>query len=991
MTRKIRSIALGVALLASLVSTSGTSTAQESSAREERAAARPATQRSYTAGRYIVTFADEPVASYGGYVAGYPATRPKAGRTLNANSVAARRWQSFLVRKHDVALAAVGATKIYDYTITNNGVATRLTAKQAARLADSPGVVALHKDALAQPLTTASPEFLGLTQPGGLWSQLGGAANAGAGVVVGVIDTGIWPESRSFAGGTGIPVPSDWNGACTKGELFNKHHCNDKLIGARFYLAGFGRQFVSTDDYLSARDGDGHGSHTASTAAGRVVGGVTVDGRQIDDGVAAGMAPGAKVAAYKVCWEGKPGIDPGCFNSDSVAAINDAVADGVDVINFSIGGGSESDVLDPVEQAFRGASNAGVFVAASAGNSGPGASTFDHPSPWLTTVAAATFRRSFLAVELGNGQRFVGASNTSTLPTATQLVTSLSVKLASASGANAALCAPGTLDPAKATGKVVQCDRGVVDRIAKSFEVQRAGGVGMVMTNTSENSLNGDLHPIPSVHVSHEARQPILDYIAAAGAGATAKIVPLTAAEFAAAPQVPEIAAFSSRGPSVTTDGDILKPDIAAPGVDVLAAVAPPFHFGRNWDMISGTSMASPHIAGIGALLKAAHPTWLPSELKSSMLTTTVDTVSSADDFFAQGAGFVQPNPAADPGLVYPTTANEYRQFMVSRGVHFAPPFDTLTPVTASNLNQASISAGKLAGIETITRRVKNVDDVAATYTASAVVPGFEVVVNPSQFTVAPGAEQTFTVTLTRTDAPLGEWIAGHLTWTGGGHTVRSPVSVQAVAVSAPTEVHAEFSAAGTAEVDVTAGFDGSLDPTLHGLVGVTPIADSVVTGAFDIDNPIADADTKHYAVDVAAGSLAARFSLDSTDDTADLDLFVYKDGEFVNLSASGAADEEVTLMSPDDGTYDIFVNGFATPGGSTTYELANFTVGPADFDNSDVQPDTSPVTVGQSVTFTASWTGLDPAQRWLGVITYAGLSAEGPVVADTTTILSVG
>ena len=945
----------------------------------------------FTDGRYLVTFGDEPLASYDGYQAGFSATRPQPGRKLDANSPAARRWQQHLVAKHDTALAKAGGTKIYDYTVTNNGVAAQLTASQAAKLASTPGVIALRKDELAQPSTTTTPEFLGLTQAGSLWAQLGGASQAGAGVVVGVIDTGIWPESRAFAGGTGIPVPADWHGRCVAGELFPVTTCNDKLIGARYYLEGFGRKFVSTDDYLSPRDGDGHGSHTSSTAAGNVVSGITVDGRQIDDGVASGMAPGAKVAMYKVCWEGRPGVDPGCFNSDSVAAINDAVADGVDVINYSIGGSSESDVLDPVEQAFRAASNAGVYVAASAGNSGPGASTFDHPSPWLTTVAAATVRRAFLAVELGDGQRFVGASNTGTLNTPTQIVTSLSVKLASASDTDAKLCAAGTLDPAKAAGKVVQCDRGVVDRIAKSFEVQRAGGVAMVMTNTSANSLNGDLHPIPSVHVSHVARQPILDYIASAGAGATAKIVPLKAAELAAAPQVPEIAEFSSRGPSVSTDGDLLKPDVAAPGVDVLAAVAPPFHFGRDWDMISGTSMASPHIAGIGALLKAAHPTWLPSEIKSALMITTVDTVSSGDDFFAQGAGFVQPNGAADPGLVYPATATEFRQYMVSLGVQFAPPFDTLTPVSASNLNSASISVGKLAGTETVTRRVKNVDDTAATYTASVDMPGFDVTVTPSQFTLAPGQEQAFTVTFTRTDAPLGEWATGHLTWTGGGHAVRSPVAVQPVTISAPSEVHAAASASGSADVDVIAGFDGSLNPTLHGLVGVTPVADSVVTGPFDINNPVADADTKHYAVTVPAGTLAARFSADSADDTADLDLYVYKGGVFVNLSASGAADEQVTLLSPEAGTYDVYVNGFATPGGSTNYGMANFVVGPNDLTNSDIAPDQAAVTVGQERTFTASWTGLDVAQRWLGVISYAGVANGSPVTTDTMTVLSVG
>ena len=944
----------------------------------------------YTDGRYIVTFGDDPVASYEGYERGFPATRPQPGGKLDANSPAARNWQQHLVAKHDAALGSVGATKIYDYTVTNNGVAVNLTAGQAARLANTAGVMALHKDELVQPSTTATPEFLGLTAANGLWAQLGGARNAGAGVVVGVIDTGIWPESRSFAGGTGIPVPADWRGTCVDGEQFNRQTCNDKLIGGRYYVAGFGTQNVATDDYLSPRDGDGHGSHTASTAAGNLVSDVAIDGVRFEDGTAAGMAPGAKVAAYKVCWEGKPGVDPGCFNSDSVAAINDAVADGVDVLNYSIGGSSESDVLDPVEQAFRAASNAGVYSANSAGNSGPGASTFDHPSPWVTTVAASTVRRAFLAVELGNGQRYVGASTTPPLPTATQFVTSLSVKLASATDANARLCAPGTLDPTKAVGKVVQCDRGVVDRIAKSFEVRRAGGVGMVMTNTSLNSLNGDYHPIPSTHVSHEARQPILDYIAAAGVGATAKIVPLTPAELAAAPQVPEIAAFSSRGPSVTTDGDILKPDIAAPGVDILAAVAPPFHFGRDWDLISGTSMASPHIAGIGALLKAAHPTWLPSEIKSAMMTTTIDTVSSGNDPFAQGAGFVQPNGAADPGLVYPTTPNEYRQFMVGLGVRFAPPFDTLTPISASNLNQASIAIGKLAGTETVTRRVKNVDDSRATYRASWDLPGFGVTVSPSQFTLAPGAERELTVTIARTDAPLGEWVSGHLNLTGGGHTVRSPISVQAVSVSAPSEAHADASASGSKDITVTPGFTGTLNPTLHGLVGVTPISDSVVTGPFDSNNPVADADTKHYQVTVPAGAKAARFSLDSADDTADLDLYVYKGGQFVNLSASGAADEQVTLVAPAEGTYDVYVNGFATPGGSTSYQLANFVVGAADLPNSSVTTGVS-VTVGVPVTLTATWNGLDTTQRWLGVVSYAGQTAGGPVTSDVVTMLSIG
>src|SRR4051794_2811963 len=936
--------------------------------------------QAYSAGRYIVSFTDEPVASYTGYAKGFQATQPARGHKLNANSAAAEAWSTHLTARHDAALARVGAAKIYDYTVTNNAVAARLTGRQATVLSKMPGVLALTEDRLAHPDTTFSPHFLGLDANGGIWDQLGGPANAGKGLVVGVIDTGIWPENPYFAGHTRVPVPRTWHGTCVPGEQWPTNTCNDKLVGARYYYAGFGKKNILKADYLSARDGAGHGSHTSSTAAGNYHVHVLIDGTDL--GYGSGMAPAAKLAMYKVCWDGRS-VPDGCFNSDSVAAINDAVADGVDVLNYSIGGTSESGVLDPVAQAFRAASNAGVFVANSAGNSGPGASTLDHPAPWVTTVAAATFRRAFQAVELGTGVRYVGASTTPSLPDFHPIVTSASVKLASASIVDANRCIEGTLDPAKAVGRIVVCDRGVNDRIAKGFEVARAGGVGIVLANVSPNSINGDFHPVPAVHVVQADGDAIKAYIASQGASATAKIVPLTAAELAAAPQVPEITDFSSRGPSTTTGGDILKPDIAAPGNDVVAAVAPPFNHGRSFDFLSGTSMASPHIAGIGALVMALHPTWTPSMIKSAIMTSATDTVSSADDPFAQGAGFVNPNGAGAPGLVYPTTATEYRRYMVGLGVHFAPPNDTLTAISGTEINQASIAAGAVPGVTTVTRTVQNVGSSSASYQVSYNQPGFDVHVTPNSFTLAPGASQTFTVQYSRTDAEFDTWSKGSLTWTGAGHQVRIPVALRAVGVAAPQEVHADASATGSQDFTVTPGFTGPLANTVSGLVGVTPQADSVATSAFDIENPAADAGTKVYHVVVGAGTRAARFSLDADDDTADLDLYAYLGGDLVDLSASGNADEQITLLKPAEGTYDVYVNGFSTPGGSTSYHLANFVVPSSAAGNATVTPNPASVTQGVPTTLTANWSGLDTTKRYFGVIDYTGTTSF--------TLLSVG
>ena len=351
----------------------------------------------------------------------------------------------------------------------------------------------------------------------------------------------------------------------------------------------------------------------------------------------------------KTCWGVGEGGGP---NSDNVAAIDQAVADGVDVINFSISGTS-TNFRDPVEIAFLFATDAGRFVAASAGNSGPTASTVAHPSPWITTVAASTHDRFDAgSVTLGNGAVYSGASLIGPVGPVGPAPLVLSSASGLAAGDAARLCFLNALDPAKVAGKIVVCDRGNNDRTEKSQEVKRAGGVGMVLVNTNLNSINADLHAVPTAHLAVAARDAVIAYAATAGAIASLS----QGVASVGSVNAPLMATFSSRGPLIAGGGNLLKPDITAPCVDVLAAFSSAEN-GRDFDFLSGTSMSSPHMAGLAALMKQRHPTWSPMAIKSALMTTAYQTVRTGPAAgaaipggpFAYGAGHVDINKAVTP------------------------------------------------------------------------------------------------------------------------------------------------------------------------------------------------------------------------------------------------------------------------------------------------------------------------------------------------------
>jgi hypothetical protein len=940
--------------------------------------------------KYIVQMAEPPAVAYAGGVAGYAATQPAQGKKIDPDSPEVSRYVGYLTSKHDAALAGVGGggKKAYSYSYAFNGFAAALTEAQAAQLATQAGVLAVVKDEARQLDTSTTPKFLGLSGPGGFWETKAKGEN----VIIGIVDSGIWPEHPSFSDRTGTngngsqdgkldsqQIPG-WHGKCIPGEQFTASDCNQKLIGARYYNEGFGGNAGIDEafpyEFNSPRDWGGHGSHTASTAGGNA--NVPATGAASIFGAISGMAPRARIAAYKVCW-GPDGVG-GCFNSDSVAAIDQAVADGVDVINFSISGTS-TNFLDPVEVAFLFAARAGVFVAASAGNSGPTASTVAHPSPWLTTVAAGTHPRDGSSnLKLGNGASYTGASAADKSVGPAAFIDATAAAVAGADAAQAALCygtsdtggAP-VLDPAKVAGKIVLCDRGVTARTNKSLAVQEAGGIGMVLVNTSANSINADLHFVPTIHLQNTDRAAVKTY--AATAGATATIAQATLKEVAA----PFTAAFSSRGPLLAAGGDLLKPDLIAPGQDVLAAVAPPGNHGRLFDVYSGTSMSGPHVAGLGALMKELHPDWSPMAIKSALMTTGYDVldagISDATRIFRQGAGHVQPLKAADPGLVYDSGYSQWLAFLCGTG-QLTASYCPGIKIDPSDLNVPSIAIGDLAGTQTVTRWVTNVGKGQATYTASVSgMTGVGVVVTPSSLAIAPGQTKSFTVKFTRGAAALSAYTGGSLTWTEGPtqsptHSVRIPMVVRPVALAAPAEV------SGTgAPVSYTVqfGYDGPFTATPRGMVAAAITTGTVADDPTNSTCSLASPNAQKISVIVPAGTTLARFQLFDADVNpgTDIDMCVFNGTTQVGGSGSGTSAEKVDLLNPAAATYTVVVQGWGVVG-SSPFKLHTWLLGSTDAGNMKV---TAPAAaaLGTSGTIGLSFTGLAPATKYLGSVAYGG------------------
>ncbi|CAN1139564.1 Probable LRR receptor-like serine/threonine-protein kinase At3g47570 [Linum perenne] len=650
-----------------------------------------------------------------------------------------------------------------------NGFAAMLTKSEKDQLSGHEAVVSVFPSEKRSLHTTRSWDFVG-------FSENERRSTVESDIVIGMLDTGIWPESESFNDEGYGPPPLSWKGGCQSPNFT----CNNKIIGARYYRAN---KTLNPKDLLSARDTEGHGSHTSSIAAGNLVTPASLNG--LASGTARGGVPSARIAVYKICWS------DGCSDVDILAAFDDAIADGVDLISLSVGGSPLEYFKDVIAiGAFHSMKN-GILTSNSAGNTGPQPGTVTNCSPWSLSVAASTIDRKFATgVKLGNGKIYQGSSINTQTSKKHPLVYAGDVpnRKAGHNSSTSRFCSPGSLDNKHVKGKIVHCDNVIL-----GDEAIRAGAFGssMSLSFTEDVAFN---FPLPVSILTQADGTDIIDYIHSSS-DPTATILKTHQHKDATSPYV---IYFSSRGPNPITS-DILKPDIAAPGVNILAAwsqgttvtgiagdtrVVP-------FNIISGTSMACPHVSAAAAYVKSFHPDWSPAAIKSALMTTAslISVEDNADAEFAYGSGQIDPISALNPGLVYDAGEIDYvkllcgqgyttKQLRLVTGDHDACSGRTRGKVWDLNYPSFAMSSSSIGKpVTRVFRRfVTNVGDAKSSYKVTVHAPsGLEVKVEPNVLSFKNvGEKQQFVVKVT---ARLGkDTISGSLVWSDGKHKVRSPI-----------------------------------------------------------------------------------------------------------------------------------------------------------------------------------------------------------------------
>lgn len=714
----------------------------------------------------IVQLQDAPLAAYKGGIAGLAATDATVTgeKKLNVRSERSKAYLEYMTQRIQAAERGIHAVApqarvTHRYQVVFGGLGLRVPEEKVNELASIPGVKAVYPDRLRKLDTSRSPYLIKADK---MWAAVGGQGNGGEGVIVGVIDTGIWPEHPSFsdpdpAGKTYPAPPMSWGGSCEPpSDGSAPVLCTNKLIGAKAFLDAYRADpGIPVGEFDSPRDSDGHGTHTASTAAGNR--NVTAGVMGSNLGVVSGVAPRAHVAAYKA-------LGPeGGWDSDLVAAINEAVADGVDVINYSISGGIDP-YTDPAQVAFLDAYKAGVFIASSAGNSGPTSDTVGKRGGWITSVAATTNDRTFASTlklkAKGGSLKVTGVSVTAGITEATDFV------LASDHGDELCL---NPFPPGTFTGKIVGCKRGVNARVGKGYNVLQGGAVGMVLFNATDTAqgVSPDNHHLPAIHIDGPEGDRLLAFTAARSdiqATFTGGKVKKTQGDVTAG--------FSSRGGPGQTYG-ISKPDITAPGVTILAGNTeepydPETKPGELFAIMQGTSMSSPHIAGAGALLKQLNPTWTPGQIKSALMTTaTMKKVTKEDGKtaagpFEVGSGRVDLQKALKAGITFDAAGDDFV-------THQADLW---------NVNYPSIYIPQMGNTITVSRTAHNESAKSAKWKISAQMPVGVSITVPASIEIPAGDDTTFEITINASAVPAGQVRHGAILMKSGSYRATIPITI---------------------------------------------------------------------------------------------------------------------------------------------------------------------------------------------------------------------
>ncbi|XP_012078965.1 subtilisin-like protease SBT1.7 [Jatropha curcas] len=653
----------------------------------------------------------------------------------------------------------ISPTHLYSYNHVIDGFSAVLSESHLHQLEELPSHVATFPESFGHLHTTHTPKFLGLNKHTGLWP----ASKFGDDIIIGVIDTGIWPESESFNDKHMPPVPERWRGICEIGAEFNASRCNKKLIGARKFSQGmkqYGLNISNTDDYDSPRDFMGHGTHTSSTAAGSRV--QRADYFGYAQGTATGMAPAARIAMYKVLFYRADNDDYDAAATDVLAGMDQAIEDGVDIMSLSLGFFETPFFKNPIAIGAFAALRKGIFVTCSAGNGGPHGYTMLNGAPWLTTVGAGTIDREFGAhITLGNGDMtFTGQS----IYPENLFVSRIPVYFGYGNRSKE-ICDWNSLDPKDVAGKFIFCDHDNETSLFRktTSETDRygpdiAGAVGAIFSEDDGEFEHPDYFYQPIVLVSTKDGDLIKKYILNTTNATVSVEFGKTLLGITPAPKV---AYFSSRGPDERSPW-ILKPDILAPGYHILAAWVPNRGFApireddylqTDYALLSGTSMSCPHAAGVAALLKATHRDWSSAAIRSAMMTTAYVTDNSNGRIIDMttgvegtpldfGAGHLNPNKAMDPGLVYDIQLEDYINYLcalnytsqqikiISGTLNFTCKYASLDlnyPSFMVILNKTNTTTS------TFKRVLLNVADTASVYKAVVEVPpGMKAVVQPT-------------------------------------------------------------------------------------------------------------------------------------------------------------------------------------------------------------------------------------------------------------------